>query len=82
MVDGRFAPTLPLSPGAGLVSVIDGPPATLSWLGGVRGHRVAALGVDCFGQSGDVAALYRAHGLDVEAILDAAASILAPSGVD
>jgi pyruvate dehydrogenase E1 component len=72
----------PLSPGAGLVSVIDGPPATLSWLGGVRGHRVAALGVDCFGQSGDVAALYRAHGLDVEAILDAAASILAPSGVD
>jgi pyruvate dehydrogenase E1 component len=72
----------PLSPAAGLVSVIDGPPATLSWLGGVRGHRVAALGVDRFGQSGDVPALYRAHGLDVEAILDAAASILSPLRAD
>ena len=30
----------PLAPGAALVTVIDGHPATLSWLGGVRGHRV------------------------------------------
>ncbi len=72
-VDGLLAR---LAPGAGLVTVIDGPPATLSWLGGVRGHRVRALGLDRFGQSGDVPDLYRAYGLDAEAILDAAADVL------
>ena len=65
-----------LAPGARLVTVIDGPPATLSWIGGVRGDRVVPLGVDHFGQSGDVQDLYRAYGLDVEAILDAAAAAL------
>ena len=33
-----------LAPGAGLVTVIDGSPAALSWLGGVRGMRVSPLG--------------------------------------
>ncbi|MDR3509031.1 MAG: transketolase [Caulobacteraceae bacterium] len=67
----------PLAPHAGLVTVIDGPPATLSWIGGVRGHRVRALGLEQFGQSGDVPDLYRAYGLDAEAIIDAAAAVLA-----
>ncbi len=62
-----------LAPDAGLVSIIDGHPAALSWLGAVGGHRVEALGVERFGQSGDIAELYRAYGLDREAILDAAA---------
>jgi pyruvate dehydrogenase E1 component len=66
----------PLAPGAGLVTVIDGPAASLSWLGGVRGHRVSALGVERFGQSGDLPDLYRAYGLDGEAILDAVAAVL------
>ncbi|HEV2363485.1 MAG TPA: transketolase [Caulobacteraceae bacterium] len=66
-----------LSPRARLVTVIDGPPATLSWLGGVAGHRVRALGVERFGQSGEVEDLYRAYGLDAEAILDATAEVLA-----
>jgi len=61
---------------ARLITIIDGPPATLSWLGGVRGHRVRALGVDHFGQSGEIPDLYRAYGLDAEAILDAAAAAL------
>jgi pyruvate dehydrogenase E1 component len=65
-----------LAPQARLVTVIDGPPGTLSWLGGVRGHRVRPLGVDRFGQSGDVDDLYRTYGLDVETILDAAAAAL------
>jgi len=65
-----------LAPDAGLVTVIDGPPATLSWLGGVLGHRVAALGVQRFGQSGDIQALYEAYGLDAGAILDAVASLI------
>lgn len=56
---------------AKLVTVLDGHPAALSWLGGVHGHRVRALGVTSFGQSGDVVDLYRAHGIDTEAILAA-----------
>jgi pyruvate dehydrogenase E1 component len=65
-----------LSPRAVLATVIDGPPATLSWLGSVRGHRLAPLGLDRFGQSGDLPDLYRAYRLDAGAILDATASAL------
>ena len=63
----------PLAPGAALVTVIDGHPATLSWLGGVSGHRAQALGVEHFGQSGDLSDLYRKYRIDTEAILDACA---------
>ena len=42
----------PLAPGAGLVTVLDGSPGALSWLGAVRGMRVSPLGVDRFGQTG------------------------------
>ncbi|MFO0954432.1 MAG: hypothetical protein U0835_25385 [Isosphaeraceae bacterium] len=62
-----------LPTGSALVTVIDGHPATLSWLGSVRAQRVAALGVERFGQSGDVPDLYREYRLDAEAILEAAA---------
>ena len=65
----------PLSPDAGLVTVIDGSPAALSWLGGVRGMRVSPLGVDSFGQTGDLPELYGRYRLDAEAILDAAAEL-------
>ena len=64
----------PLAPDAGLVTVLDGHPTTLAWLGSVAGHRVWPLGVDRFGQSANVADLYRVHGIDVSAILDACAS--------
>jgi len=69
----------PLAANAGLVTVIDGAPSTLSWLGAVRGHRVAPLGVEEFGQSGDIIDLYRTYRLDTEAILDACAEIYLPS---
>ena len=62
-----------LAPDAALVTVIDGHPSTLAWLGSVAGHRVLPLGVTAFGQSGSVADLYRAHGIDADAIVDAAA---------
>jgi pyruvate dehydrogenase E1 component len=65
----------PLSRDAGLVTLIDGSPSALSWLGAVRGQRVRALGVDSFGQTGDLQDLYRIYRLDVEAILDAAADL-------
>jgi pyruvate dehydrogenase E1 component len=66
----------PLAGDAALVSVLDGHPAALSWLGGVRGQIVRALGVEGFGQSGDIPDLYRVKALDAEAILDAAAAAL------
>jgi len=64
-----------LSPTAGLVTVVDGSPGTLSWLGGVRGQRVSPLGVDRFGQTGDLPDLYREYRLDAGAIVDAAAEL-------
>ena len=63
----------PLARDAALVTVVDAHPATLSWLGSIAGHRIYPLGVDRFGQSGDIPDLYRAYGIDAEAILDAAA---------
>jgi len=65
----------PLGPNAGLVTVLDGSPAALSWLGGVRGHRVVPLGTDRFGQTGDLLDLYSTYRLDAEAIMDAAAEL-------
>jgi pyruvate dehydrogenase E1 component len=62
-----------LSPGASLVTVLDGHPAALSWMGAVARHRVVPLGVERFGQSGDIPELYREYGLDTQAIIDAAA---------
>src|SRR4051794_35693287 len=66
----------PLARDAALVTILDGHPAALSWLGAVRGQRVVPLGPDHFGQSGDLPDLYREYGMDTEAILDACASAL------
>jgi pyruvate dehydrogenase E1 component len=62
-----------LAPNASLVSILDGHPAALSWLGGVAEHRIVPLGNERFGQSGDLVDLYRHYELDTEAIVDAAA---------
>ncbi|MBC7586250.1 transketolase [Tardiphaga sp. vice352] len=62
----------PLPRDCGIVSVIDGHPATLGWLGSVGGHRLEALGVESFGQTGTIGDLYRHHGIDANAIIDAA----------
>jgi pyruvate dehydrogenase E1 component len=59
----------------GIVSVLDGHPATLAWLGGVHGHRVSALGVEHFGQTGTVDDLYRHHGIDTDSIIEAAEAL-------
>src|SRR5215212_6516134 len=65
-----------LSAGAGLVTLADAAPASLSWLGGVLGHRVAPLGVEKFGQTGSLADLYGAYRLDGTAITEAVAELL------
>ncbi len=59
----------PIPRDALIVTIIDGHPATLSWLGGVAGHRVESLGVDHFGQTGTIADLYRHFGFDAESIM-------------
>ncbi len=66
----------PLSRDAALVTVLDGHPAAHDWIGAVRGQRVVPLGVDHFGQTGDIQDLYREYGLDTDAILDACAQAL------
>lgn len=76
-VRGHVAELLGQLPaGAPLVTVHDGHPATLSWLGGVDGRRIYPLGVETFGQSGDIVDLYRTYGLDSDAIVDAVAQAL------
>ena len=57
-----------LRPAARLVTVLDGHPAALTWTGSVGGHRARSLGVDQFGQCGNVNDLYRAYGIDAAAI--------------
>ena len=64
-----------LAPSAGIVTVIDGSPGALSWLGGVHGMRVSPLGTDRFGQTGDLPDLYSKYRLDSAAIIDAMAEL-------
>jgi pyruvate dehydrogenase E1 component len=59
----------------GIITVLDGHPATLAWLGAVAGHRVRPLGVEHFGQTGSISDLYRYYGIDANAIVAAAQSI-------
>ena len=63
----------PLAADAPLVTVLDGHPATLAWLGSATGRPVYPLGVERFGQSGDIPDLYREYQIDAGAILDRAA---------
>jgi len=60
---------------AGIVTVLDGHPATLAWLGAIAGHRVRSLGVEHFGQTGSIPELYRHYGIDANAIVAAAAAL-------
>jgi pyruvate dehydrogenase E1 component len=60
---------------AGLVTLVDGHSGTLSWLGAVRRHRVVPLGVERFGQSGNIPDVYQAYGLDEDAIVGAVARL-------
>ena len=55
-----------------LVTVLDGHPATLAWMGAVHGHRTRPLGVEAFGQSGRIADLHDHFGIDTNGIIRAA----------
>ncbi|MCA1370994.1 hypothetical protein I6F15_26975 [Bradyrhizobium sp. BRP14] len=64
----------PLPGHCAIITVIDGHPATLSWLGAVAGHRTIPHGVEHFGQTGTIGDLYRHFRIDRNAI---AASVIA-----
>jgi pyruvate dehydrogenase E1 component len=59
-----------------LVTLLDGHPHTLAFLASVRAVPVACLGVQRFGQSGDLAELYEHHQIDAEAVVGAALDLL------
>jgi len=51
-----------------LITVIDGHPMTLSWLGSVFGHKTIPLGVDRFGQTGNIKDLFTEFAIDSNSI--------------
>ena len=51
-----------------IITVIDGHPMTLSWLGSVYGHKTLPLGVDRFGQTGNINDLFKEFAIDTESI--------------
>ncbi|MFD0909585.1 1-deoxy-D-xylulose-5-phosphate synthase N-terminal domain-containing protein [Ruegeria arenilitoris] len=70
-----------------LVTLIDGHPATLAWLGSVQGHQTIPMGVEHFGQTGTIGDLYRHHFIDAKAIVEAVSNLtrgrdLAPALLD
>jgi pyruvate dehydrogenase E1 component len=70
ILDEVFPRALPL------VTLLDGHPHTLTFLGSVRTVPVTSLGVERFGQSGDVGELYVHHEIDAEAVVGAALDLL------
>lgn len=72
ILDELFPPerTLPI------VTVLDGHPHALSFLGAARMVPQACLGVSEFGQSGDLEPLYEHHGIDVETIIGASLDVI------
>ncbi|MGB7268825.1 MAG: 1-deoxy-D-xylulose-5-phosphate synthase N-terminal domain-containing protein [Albidovulum sp.] len=58
-----------------LITVIDGHPATLSWLGAVHGHQTVPHGVEHFGQTGTIKDLYRHFRIDSNALIKSASEL-------
>ncbi len=71
----RLLATIPSH--CGIVTVIDGHPATLAWLGSVHGQRTRSLGVEHFGQTGTIADLHKHFGIDADGIMRAAQAVVA-----
>jgi pyruvate dehydrogenase E1 component len=74
--DSILEELFPASRAAPIVSVLDGHPHTLAFLAAVGGAPIACLGVQDFGQSGDVGDLYRQFGIDADTIVGAALDLL------
>lgn len=74
---GRIADLIPEHERrAPIITVQDGASHSLSWIGSVYGAPLFALGVDDFGQSGDIPSLYRHFEMDAEHIASSAFAVL------
>ena len=51
-----------------IITVIDGHPMTLSWIGSINGHKTIPLGVSSFGQTGKVEDLFKEFTIDSQSI--------------
>ncbi|MCP1200540.1 transketolase [Notoacmeibacter sp. MSK16QG-6] len=60
-----------------LITVIDGHPATLAWLGSVAGHQTISHGVEHFGQTGTIGDVYRHFGIDRHSIVQSVSELTA-----
>ena len=70
---GHLGTVLPAAERAApIVTVLDGHPHALAWIGGALGARVLPLGVTRFGESGYRDDLYRACAIDTPSIVEAA----------
>jgi pyruvate dehydrogenase E1 component len=58
-----------------LVTVCDGHPLNLSWMGSVARNRIFPMGVERFGQSGDIQDIFAEYQIDSDAIIDRVARI-------
>lgn len=74
--EGVLDRMLPPDRRAPLVTLLDGHPHTLAFLGTVSGTPVSCLGVSVFGQGGGLADVHREHGLDARAVVEAALDLL------
>ena len=72
---------LPADRAAPIVTVVDGHPHTLAFLAASCGVRGSCLGVDDFGQVGDVGDLYRHFGIDTPTIVGAVWDLLDAANV-
>ena len=59
-----------------IISINDAHSSTLTWIGGAVGKKIISLGVDEFGQSGNLKDLYENYSLNADAIVDACAQVL------
>jgi pyruvate dehydrogenase E1 component len=74
--EGVLARLFPADRTAPLVTLLDGHPHTLAFLGTVAGAPVTCLGVQEFGQGGGLSDVHRVHGLDARSVVEAALDLV------
>jgi pyruvate dehydrogenase E1 component len=74
--DDALDALFPARRSAPIVTVVDGHPHVLAFLGAVHGAPLTCLGVQDFGQSGDVEDLYRHFGIDADTIVGAVLDLI------
>ena len=53
-----------------IISIIDAHSSSLAWVGSVLGHKVYPMGINKFGQSGDLNEIYSYTNIDFKSIID------------